>query len=125
MPDSLPKEVLVVEDEAIIRMVAADALTDRGIMAWEAGDPGEALEVLEQHPRIGVVFTDVKMPGEMDGIGLAHEVGVLRPDVKVIVTSGAVAVAKEELPRQGVFLPKPYPTNRLVNIVEAELDVLS
>jgi DNA-binding NtrC family response regulator len=106
-------------------MVAADALTDRGIMAWEAGDAGEALEVLEQHPRIGVVFTDVKMPGEMDGIGLAHEVGDLRPDVKVIVTSGAVAVAEEELPRQGVFLPKPYPTNRLVNIVEAELDVVS
>ncbi len=122
MPESLPKEVLVVEDEPIIRMVAADALTDRGIMAWEAGDAHEALEVLEQHPRIGVVFTDVNMPGEMNGLGLAHEVTAMRPDVKVIVTSGAVTIASEDLPDAGTFLPKPYPTERLVNIVTEKLD---
>ncbi|CAA9492801.1 MAG: hypothetical protein AVDCRST_MAG44-306 [uncultured Sphingomonas sp.] len=122
MPGSLPKEVLVVEDEPIIRMVAADALTDRGIMAWEAGDADEALEVLEQHPRIGVVFTDVNMPGEMNGLGLAHEVTAMRPDVKVIVTSGAVTIADNDLPDHGTFLPKPYPTDRLVNIVAEKLD---
>ena len=122
MTGSLPKEVLVVEDEPIIRMVAADALTDRGIMAWEAGDADEALEVLGQHPRIGLVFTDVNMPGEMNGLGLAHEVTAVRPDVKVIVTSGAMTVADEDLPRAGTFLPKPYPTERLVNIVAEKLD---
>jgi DNA-binding NtrC family response regulator len=122
MLDTLPKEVLVVEDEPIIRMVAADALTDRGIMAWEAGDAGEALEVLEQHPRIGVVFTDVNMPGEMNGLGLAHEVTAIRPDVKVIVTSGAVTLSDKDLPDQGTFLPKPYPTERLINIVTEKLD---
>jgi hypothetical protein len=62
------------------------------------------------------------MPGEMDGLGLAHEVGIVRPDVKVIVTSGAVAVPDQELPEHGYFLPKPYPTERLVNMVEAKLD---
>jgi DNA-binding NtrC family response regulator len=122
MTGSLPKEVLVVEDEPMIRMVAADALTDRGIMAWEAGDADEALEVLEQHPRIGVVFTDVNMPGEMNGLGLAHEVTAIRPDVKVIVTSGAVTIADKDLPDSGTFLPKPYPTDRLVNIVSEKLD---
>jgi DNA-binding NtrC family response regulator len=122
MLGSLPKEVLVVEDEPMIRMVAADALTDRGIMAWEAGDAGEALEVLEQHPRIGVVFTDVNMPGEMNGLGLAHEVTAIRPDVKVIVTSGAVTIADEDLPDHGTFLAKPYPTERLVNMVSEKLD---
>jgi DNA-binding NtrC family response regulator len=122
MLGSLPKEVLVVEDEPMIRMVAADALTDRGIMAWEAGDADEALEVLGQHPRIGVVFTDVNMPGEMNGLGLAHEVTAIRPDVKVIVTSGAVTIADKDLPDSGTFLPKPYPTDRLVNIVTEKLD---
>ena len=67
-------------------------------MAWEAGDAGEALEVLERRPAIGVVFTDVNMPGEMDGLGFAHEVSLARPDVKIIVTSGAVTVPDEDLP---------------------------
>ena len=122
MSYSIPREVLVVEDEPLIRMVAADALTDRGIMAWEAGDAGEALVVLEEHPSIGLVFTDVNMPGEMNGLSLAHEVSVRRPDVTLIVTSGAVAVNDDELPDHGTFLPKPYPTERLVNIVEQKLD---
>lgn len=122
MEKSFPKEVLVVEDEPLVRMVAADALVERGIMAWEAGDADEALEVLEQRPMIGVVFTDVNMPGEMDGLGLAHEVSVARPDVKIIVTSGARLVSAEDLPKDGTFLPKPYPTERLVNIVARKLD---
>lgn len=122
MDNCIPKEVLVVEDEPLTRMVAADALTDRGIMAWEAGDAGEALQVLEQHPRIGLVFTDVNMPGEMDGLGLAHEVSARRPDVSLIVTSGAVRLADDELPDHGTFLAKPYPTDRLVSIVARKLD---
>jgi CheY-like chemotaxis protein len=123
MPDALPKEVLVVDDEALIRMAAADALADHGIMAWEAGDAGEALQVLQQHPRIGVLFTDVNMPGEMNGLDLAQEVSTARPDVELIVTSGAAMIADEDLPDHGIFLPKPYGPERLVNIVAAKLDV--
>lgn len=122
MDNSLPREVLVVEDEPLIRIVAADALADSGIMAWEAGDAEEALEALEQHPRIGLVFTDVNMPGEMNGLGLAHEVSIARPDVEVIVTSGAVTVDSQDLPDNGTFLPKPYPPERLVEIVSRKLD---
>ena len=122
MVTGIPKEVLIVEDEPLIRMEAADALADRGIMAWEAGDAGEALHVLEEHPDIGLVFTDVNMPGDMDGLKLAHEVSQRRPDVRLIVTSGAVRVADEELPDHGTFLPKPYPTERMVSIVVRKLD---
>ncbi len=122
MAESLPKEVLVVEDEPLIRIVAADALVDRGIMAWEAGDADEALEALEQHPRIGLVFTDVNMPGEMDGLRLAHEVSAVRPDIELIVTSGAVDAEEADLPDNGIFLSKPYPPARLVEIVARKLD---
>jgi DNA-binding NtrC family response regulator len=121
MTGSLPKEVLVVEDEPIIRMAAADALTDCGIMAWEAGDAQEALSALEQHPRIAVLFTDVNMPGPMDGLDLAQEVSASRPDVQVIVTSGARTVANEDLPDHGTFLAKPYRTQQLLSIVEEKL----
>ena len=122
MAEQLPKEALVVEDEPIIRMVAADAISNRGIMAWEAADASEALEALEHHPRIGLVFTDVIMPGDVNGLRLAHEVKVNRPDIEVIVTSGAERVAEEDLPEKGTFLPKPYPPERLADIVAAKLD---
>ncbi|HEY8591832.1 MAG TPA: response regulator [Sphingomicrobium sp.] len=121
MTQSLPKEVLVVEDEPLVRMAAADALVDRGIMAWEAGDAAEALHVLDKHPDIGVVFTDINMPGEPDGLGLAKEVSVRRPEVELIVTSGAVHVDNEQLPDDGTFLPKPYSPERLANLVEQKL----
>jgi CheY-like chemotaxis protein len=117
-----PKEVLVVEDEPLVRMVAADALADSGVMAWEAADANEALHVLEEHPNIGLVFTDVDMPGEMDGIDLAHAVHARRPDVSLIVTSGAICVADQDLPDHGIFLPKPYPAQRMVSIVVGKLD---
>ena len=117
-----PKEVLVVEDEPLVRMVAADALADNGIMAWEAADADEALKVLDEHPSIGLVFTDVNMPGAMNGLGLAHEVSIRRPDVSLIVTSGAITLKDEDLPDHGSFLAKPYPTQRLVSIVAKKLD---
>ena len=117
MEDS-PKEVLVVEDEPLVRIAAADALVDRGIMAREAGNASEALEALDNHPQIGVVFTDINMPGEPDGLGLAEQVSVERPDVEIIVTSGARQMRDEDLPDDGVFLAKPYTPERLVQVVE-------
>ena len=120
MEDS-PKEVLVVEDEPLVRIAAADALVDRGIMAREAGNASEALEALDNHHQIGVVFTDINMPGEPDGLGLAEQVSVERPDVEIIVTSGARQMRDEDLPDDGVFLAKPYTPERLVQVVEQKL----
>lgn len=122
MANPIPREVLVVEDEPLVRIVAADAIADHGIMTWEAGDAHEALEILDQHPDIGLVVTDVGMPGEMDGLDLADQVAKKRPDVSVIVTSGQVHVSDEQLPDHGVFLPKPYRTERLVSLVQDKLD---
>ncbi len=119
------KEVLIVEDEAMIRMVAADALADCGIVAWEAGDAEEALNALNQHPSISLLFTDVNMPGDMNGIDLARRVREVRPDVELIITSGGTNIANDDLPDHGTFLGKPYPVDRLVHIVAAKLDPTS
>lgn len=105
-----------------MRMVAADAISARGIMAWEAADAVEALDALEQHPQIGLVVTDVNMPGDMDGLALAEKVATERPEVGLIVTSGQVHVPDEELPDHGTFLSKPYNTERLASLVAEKLD---
>lgn len=116
------RDVLIVDDEPLIRMMAADALAERGIISWEASDANEALHVLEQHPSIGLLFTDVNMPGEMDGLGLAHEIRNRRADVTLVVTSGADSLSVEELPAGASFLRKPYLRERLVSIITQRLD---
>ena len=121
MSHSTPREVLVVEDEPLVRIVAADAIVESGVMAWEAGDAREALKVLTEHPRIGLIFTDVNMPGEMDGLELAKKVNSDRPEMALIVTSGHVRVPDCKLPDHGTFLPKPYHTGRLVDLVREKL----
>ena len=122
MARSNQKEVLIVEDEAMVRMVAADALAARGIVAWEAGDAEEALDALDEHPSISLLFTDVNMPGDMNGIDLARRVNEVRPDIELIITSGATIIADDDLPDHGTFLGKPYPMDRLVQIVSTKLD---
>lgn len=72
--------VLVVEDEGLIRMSLVEDLEDSGFQVFEAGDAEEALDVLQGHPEITVLFTDIDMPGSMDGLTLAKLVGQSRPD---------------------------------------------
>ncbi len=118
-------EALVVEDEPMTRMVAADAITDVGVKVHEAGDAGEALRLLGEHPKVGLMFTDIELPGERDGLGLAEDVHKLRPDVELIVTSGTNSIADRDLPDSGTFLSKPYRTERLQNIVKKKLSITS
>lgn len=115
-------EVLVVEDQFSTRMVAADAITDMGLCVREAGDADEALKELDEHPDIGVLFTDIEMPGQMNGLELAEQVHEDWPTVELIVTSGGTKVPDSELPDNGTFLSKPYHPNRLVEIVENKVD---
>jgi CheY-like chemotaxis protein len=112
--------VLIVEDEPFIRMAAADIVADLGVTPYEAADAGEALALLGAHPEIGLIFTDVNMPG-MDGVTLARRARELRPDVKLLVTSGRGAVSEGELPEDGTFLPKPYGSRQLSSAVERTL----
>lgn len=116
-----PPAVLIVEDEPMTRMVAADAISDTGMRIREAGDAKEALQILDNHSDIDILFTDIEMPGPMDGLGLAEQVHEDRPDVELIVTSGATKVDDSDLPDNGTFLPKPYRTTRLVEIVKEKV----
>lgn len=111
--------VLVVDDEALLRLNATEAFRHVGCMAYEARQAEEALEMLERHPEISVLFTDINMPGEHDGMALAGQVHRRRPDVRLIVTSGRERPAPEDLPDDGQFIAKPYDIDAVADIVRA------
>ena len=100
--------VLIVEDEPLIGMGAVYLVEGAGFKVYEAGSAGAAVALLELHKEICLIFTDVDMPGSMDGLKLAHYVRGRWPPVKIIVTSGHVKVAEESLPAGALFLHKPY-----------------
>lgn len=99
--------ILVVEDEALLLYSIAEELREDGFEVFEAINAGEALAALEAHPDIQLLFTDVDMPGSMDGLMLAAAVRHRWPPIKIIVTSGKGRPRQEQLP-DGVFLSKPY-----------------
>jgi two-component system, response regulator PdtaR len=100
--------VLVVEDEPLLRMLAVEAVEEAGFMAIEARDADEAVALLESRSDISVLFTDIDMPGSMDGLKLAHAVRGRWPPVKILVVSGKVRLQPWELPSSGRFVEKPY-----------------
>jgi CheY-like chemotaxis protein len=99
--------VLVVEDEFLLRMDAADMITAAGFDVVEAVDADAAIEILEARDDVAVIFTDIQMPGSMDGLKLARAVRGRWPPIKIIATSG-VHIGELDLPEGGRFLPKPY-----------------
>ena len=99
--------VLVVEDEPLLLMNAVDVVEDLGFEALEARHADEAIAILESRSDIQVVFSDVHMPGSMDGLKLVHYVRNRWPPVKNITTSGLARLTVDELPVGGLFLPKP------------------
>ena len=116
--------MLVVEDEALIRIAVADYLRDCGYRVVEAGSGDEAVAVLGKTAiRIDVVFTDVNMPGSLNGFGLAQWVRRERPDVRVILTSGITRTAEEarDLCAHGPFMAKPYDHGELARHIRALL----
>ncbi|HEY0626983.1 MAG TPA: response regulator [Allosphingosinicella sp.] len=117
-PQPNARSVLIVEDEAFTRMAAVDTVTDLGFESFEAGDAAEALDVLEEHPQVNILFTDINMPGTMDGLALAQLVHEVRPEVELIITSGAQTLAEEDIPDHGAFLPKPYAPDQLAALLQ-------
>lgn len=106
--------ILVVEDESLIRMSIVDYLEDNGFAVLEARDADQALALLQKHPDIAIIFTDVDMPGSMDGIRLAQAVRERWPPIRVYVTSGLWRFKDGELPDETIFIPKPYNADELV-----------
>ena len=100
--------VLIVEDEFLLRMDAVDMIAAAGFEVLEAANADEAIEILESRRDITVVFTDVQMPGSMDGLKLARAVRGRWPPIKIIATSGHFDISESELPAGGRFLAKPY-----------------
>jgi two-component system, response regulator PdtaR len=100
--------VLVVEDEHLIRMDTASSLEAAGFIVYEAGNAAEAIRCLELHDEIRLIFTDINMPGSMDGLALAHYVRGRWPPVKIIVTSGFGKIRDGDLPPGALFVEKPY-----------------
>jgi two-component system, response regulator PdtaR len=106
--------VLIVEDEFLLRMNAAEMIGDAGFDVVEAGNADDAIAILEARPDIHVVFTDIQMPGSMDGLTLARFVTGRWPPIKIVATCGIVNVSKDDLPEGGRFVPKPYRPKQIV-----------
>ena len=115
--------VLLVEDEALVRVITSIHLQDEGFCVIEAAAAADAVALLDQHPEIDVLFTDVNMPGAMDGLGLAVEVRRSRPDMHVIMTSGRWASASEDVPFGAVFVQKPYSVAALAQLIRVLVKV--
>jgi two-component system, response regulator PdtaR len=111
--------VLIVEDEALIRMHAADMICDLGFEVIEAADADQAISLLESNPNVSVVFTDIQMPGSMDGLRLVAAIRKRWPPVALLVTSGQLRPKDNELPENAHFLPKPYMMGELKTHLDA------
>ena len=109
--------VLIVEDEPLVRLTGADLLAEAGFEVLEAGNADEALRILEATPEVRVVFSDVEMPGSLDGLGLARNICRRWPSIGIVLTSGH-RIREETIPREGRFLAKPYDGQALVRHIE-------
>jgi CheY-like chemotaxis protein len=106
--------ILVVEDDFLIRIGAVEMIEAAGFGVIEAANADDAIKILEVRLDITVVFTDIQMPGSMDGLRLAAAIRGRWPPIKIIATSGRVDVKGVDLPEGGRFLPKPYSSAEIV-----------
>ena len=100
--------VLVVEDDPLVRLGAVDLVEEAGYVVYEAADADQALALLERHEDIFAIFTDVEMPGSMDGLKLAHMVNQRWPPVAILIASGYAKLSAKDLPAEAQFFAKPY-----------------
>ena len=116
------KTVLVVEDDALVRLDLAEELRACGVAVIEAADAQQATRVLESGWRVDLVFSDVQMPGAMDGFGLAAWIWLRRPGVKVMLTSGHFNAGRSAgLEGEATFIAKPYHTGRVARRIVRDL----
>jgi CheY-like chemotaxis protein len=114
--------ILVVEDEPIIRMGAVALVTDAGFEALEASNADDAIRLLEARDDIRLVFTDINMPGTMDGIKLTHFIRDRWPPIKLLVASGKTILEESEFPQGVRLLSKPYASQTIIEAMIALLD---
>ncbi|WMT79668.1 response regulator [Bradyrhizobium sp. Ash2021] len=104
--------VLVVEDDEVLRMCAAEVVADAGFSPVEAANADEAFAILESRSDIALLLTDIQMPGSMDGLDLARTVHDRWPAIKIILVSGRVELSERERPINSRFFQKPFAIGR-------------
>jgi CheY-like chemotaxis protein len=114
VPGQSPAIVLVVEDEMLLRMRAVDMVEDAGFISLEAVDADQALAILEARSDIALLFTDIQMPGRMDGLKLAHAVHERWPPIKIILVSGQMKLANIDIPADSHFFGKPLAASQMI-----------
>ncbi len=114
-----PTTVLVVEDEMVLRMRAVDIVEDAGFTAVEAVNADQALAILEARSDIALLFSDIQMPGSIDGLMLAHAVHERWPGIKIILVSGQVNVSDADKPANSRFIGKPLDVKQMVAELQA------
>jgi two-component system, response regulator PdtaR len=106
--------ILIVEDEFLLRMDAAETIGGAGFEVIQAANADEAIAILTARSDVHVVFTDIQMPGTMDGLKLARFVRDRWPPIKIVATSGLVRVGEDDLPEGSLFLSKPYRADQII-----------
>ncbi|WP_186766700.1 response regulator [Puniceibacterium confluentis] len=110
--------VLIVEDEPLLRMDAVDMIGDAGFRTYEAGTAAAAITIMETHSDIGILFTDIDMPGSMDGLQLAAHVHQGWPQVAIVIASGVVEIEKVGMPEGAMFFSKPYASSQVTRTLQ-------
>lgn len=119
-PRRRTQRILIVEDEPILRMAFAEAAREAGYDVVEAANSQGALRHLASENTVDLVFSDIYLPGGMDGVALARRIRADYPDVKILLTSGRGIPAGA--PSFGPFIAKPYATADLLSRIERHLE---
>jgi CheY-like chemotaxis protein len=111
-----PIVVIIVEDEPMVRMAAVGAFEDAGFEVLESKNAQAALVILQtQGSRVHALFTDVEMPGTMDGLMLANQIHLDWPLISVVVASGQVTPGEGQMPANSRFFKKPYHLSSVID----------
>jgi CheY-like chemotaxis protein len=113
-----PVYVLVVEDNFLARLHAVSLVEEVGYIAVEAANADEAISILEARKDIRIVFTDVDMPGSMNGLKLAHAIRKRWPPIELILTSGHFDLSNADIPERGRFFSKPYMDTEITSALQ-------
>ncbi|MCX8255603.1 hypothetical protein RHAL1_02864 [Beijerinckiaceae bacterium RH AL1] len=99
---------IVADDDPLVLPVITTVLSDAGFEVLRATDSDIAIDLLERSEEIDLLFTDVVMPGKVDGLGLARVADARWPSIAIVVSSGRIVPKPQMLPMGAVFLPKPF-----------------
>ena len=116
--------VLVVEDHPLIRLAGLEIVASAGFEGIGAANADEAIQILEARTDIHLVFTDIEMPGTMDGLKLAHYIRDRWPPIQLMVASGRAIVEESQLPAGTRFFSKPYSDHTIIDEMTRLLDAM-